>query len=814
MPDPSRERCLGRRWRGGGVHRTLRRAVFAGARCVLLVAPEVATAAERERQCWRGPTGGSALGGVGVAWEWCGMQAPLPAAEDGKVWLRTENGKYVQMMPDTRRKVLANQSTYVEQFCPHGLPLPEAHEDEIERAKVAAMKAEFMASEVERTAAVDVRLLANLQPVEAKVARFGAQSCALADAVALRAIPPLADSDLRNASNLKGAIAVVERGGNAFVDKALRVQAAGAVGVIVINTDDAPYVPLGNPAGGDEGVRIPVVCVRRREAPRFRNPANVTLEFGDVAAAAASGSNSGSAGGGVDGDTPEESESESESEYEDEGTAEVIPPDPTAVSFLVTVPEGQRAGSRMVVTAPDGRSVAIDVPQGAVAGQQLQINLPAAVAGAVQDDDGGSYDESDEYEGEGEYSDEYTDEELLDDEGDEDSEIELEGAGVGFSPQNERRVPEEEQDEATTTSRDEPADQHHAEAGEEPPAPLTFLVTLPAGVESGQQIRVQAPDGRSAVITVPEGVSAGQQLRVQLPPAAPEPAVRAEAGATPQSDVAPSSSTTPTPSIEPAARAPEPEPQPQATHAPATAPAPAPVPEPAADTGTTLAVVVPEGVSAGQQLRVQAPDGRQALITVPEGVQPGQQLRLTLPPATPTPRPQLQPAAAPPTQRDTPRPGVGWGKTQLAPSGTNAPRPADTASSSARDDRRYGDRVLSTDDPDAPERERQTDRDMASRSAVSSLPPAEAGKHWYRDTDGELRQLTVAQRRIAMGNLQVSPSPSPFPSLSLSLARSLPPSLPLPLVRSAMLSVALSLCHVLLLCLRVSGARYAGSLSG
>eukprot|EP01043_Picozoa_sp_COSAG02_P128306 COSAG02_NODE_65758_length_257_cov_0.651899_1_plen_35_part_10 len=30
------------------------------------------------------------------------------------------------------------------------------------------------------------------------------------------------------------------------------------------------------------------------------------------------------------------------------------------------------------------------------------------------------------------------------------AEIELEGAGVGFSPQNERRVPEEEQDEATT----------------------------------------------------------------------------------------------------------------------------------------------------------------------------------------------------------------------------------------------------------------------------------------------------------------------------------------------------------------------------
>ncbi len=736
------------------------------------------------------------------------MQAPLRAADEGKVWLRTETGKYVQMAPDTRRKVLANQASVVEQFCPHGLPLPEAHEDELERAKVAAMKAEFMASEVERTAAVAVRLVANLQPVEAKVARFGAQSCALPDAVALRAIPPLADSELRNAPNLNGAVAVVERGGNAFVDKALRVQAAGAVGMIVINTEDAPYVPLGSPAGGDEGVHIPVVCVQRREGARFRNPANVALEFGGPVDRGDSDSRP--AGDVADGDTSDES---SDPEHEDEGTAEVMPPDPTAVSFLVTVPEGQRPGSRMVVTAPDGRSVAIDVPVDAVAGQQLQVNLPAAIAGAMRDDDDESYDE---YEDEDEYTDEYTDEEELDEEedDDEDQENDLDGAGVGFSPKKDQRPSGREHDEVTpTTTDDTGADQSRPEAVDEQALPQTFLVTLPEGIESGQQIRVQAPDGRSAVITVPEGISAGQQLRVQLPPEkekllpadSPAEAETAEgtgAGAASQAGLpsSSSSSTTPLPSPGPAKsgaeevpspRAPEPEPQPQLAQ-PSSVPAPAPAPpqqplpptDSAADVGTTLAVVVPDGVTAGQQLRVQAPDGRQAMITVPDGVKPGQQLKLTLPPATPTPRPQPQPAATPTSAApsvngsgerqgtgagtDTPRQGqgVGWGKTQLAPPATNPPQPADAASSGGigrgTADADHASQVLSTNDPEVPElappspgaSQAHTAMNHAPRSTVSSLPPAEAGKHWYRDTDGELRQLTVAQRRIAMVNLQ------------------------------------------------------------
>ena len=74
---------------------------------------------------------------------------------------------------------------------------------------------------------------------------------------------------------------------------------------------------------------------------------------------------------------------------------------------------------------------------------------------------------------------------------------------------------------------------------------------------------------------------------------------------------------------------------------PAAAPAPAAAPDggeasslPAQDEAAapteagTLLVTVPEGVSAGMQLEIQAPDGRTLAVTVPEGVLPGQQLQV------------------------------------------------------------------------------------------------------------------------------------------------------------------------------------------
>jgi hypothetical protein len=52
---------------------------------------------------------------------------------------------------------------------------------------------------------------------------------------------------------------------------------------------------------------------------------------------------------------------------------------------------------------------------------------------------------------------------------------------------------------------------------------IQILVTLPAGVNPGQQIDVQAPDGRRVRLTVPAETVAGDQLQVQLP-ALPVPA--------------------------------------------------------------------------------------------------------------------------------------------------------------------------------------------------------------------------------------------------------------------------------------------------
>ena len=50
----------------------------------------------------------------------------------------------------------------------------------------------------------------------------------------------------------------------------------------------------------------------------------------------------------------------------------------------------------------------------------------------------------------------------------------------------------------------------------------------------------------------------------------------------------------------------------------------------AAAAATPLGIVVPPGVMPGQELRVEAPDGRILGVTIPRGVVPGQRLRVGL----------------------------------------------------------------------------------------------------------------------------------------------------------------------------------------
>ena len=655
------------------------------------------------------------------------MQPPLAAAGPGRVWLRTQDGNYVQMSAEARATVLRNQAASggggVEQVCPHGLPLPAAHEDEVERAKVAALKADFVAQEVQNTAAVPVRMTAAGESVRANIAQFGAQAARL-DAVALRTFPPLADAALQNVANLAGAIAVADRGSNAFVDKARRAQDAGAIGLVIVNSADGDeaYVPICSPDGGGDAIRIPVVCVKRSDGLRFRNPCAVTLEYGYMPAGYGSDEEASTqpAAGAADGAGSSAGDTST-------GTAELMAPDPEAVSFLVTVPDGQVGGSRMVVTAPDGRQVAIDVPAGVVSGQQLQVNLPAVRDHSDDDEDGDSlsYDEDD-------YSD-YTDEGEVDYSDDE------EGAGVGLSPSS-----TEGREEGRRRDGSKGDGLGGDDPGEDPEdPPLAFEVTVPTGVESGQQLRVQAPDGRSAVITVPAGVGSGQRIRVQLPPKPPaETALRqgeemnGEEAAAPPGQEGLQGGERPLQPRPPSAtdhvatgssKEAETAAPPEAAGA-GTAPT-SDKPDPAA---TMLTVVVPEGVVAGQQLRVQAPDGRHAMITVPTGVLPGQQLRLSLPAPAPDSS-SLSSAAA------------------EVEGGARTPTPDREAED------RHGERVGTS---------RASEADVESgigssiptsssgASRASELPPATPGKLWYRDTDGELRQLTPQQRRMAVANLR------------------------------------------------------------
>lgn len=77
--------------------------------------------------------------------------------------------------------------------------------------------------------------------------------------------PPRAEAELVNAGEMVGALALIYRGACPFTEKAMRAQAAGAVGVVFINSDDQETHPA-PPEGVDQGnaalsLTIPCVCI-------------------------------------------------------------------------------------------------------------------------------------------------------------------------------------------------------------------------------------------------------------------------------------------------------------------------------------------------------------------------------------------------------------------------------------------------------------------------------------------------------------------------------------------------------------------------
>ena len=99
--------------------------------------------------------------------------------------------------------------------------------------------------------------------ISAVVAAFGERVARLSNVPLIRAYPPLADAQLSNPHEIRGAIALIARGRVPFVEKARRAQVADAVGVIFINDTDEPYVALG--MDGDSDIVLPAVCVRRSD---------------------------------------------------------------------------------------------------------------------------------------------------------------------------------------------------------------------------------------------------------------------------------------------------------------------------------------------------------------------------------------------------------------------------------------------------------------------------------------------------------------------------------------------------------------------
>jgi hypothetical protein len=105
-------------------------------------------------------------------------------------------------------------------------------------------------------------------------AQFGSRKASIGHVAAVLCDPERADSELRNAEQLNQTVAVVKRGGNEFVEKAKRAQLAGALALIIINTENTVYMP----SGDDSAVTIPVVLVASEAgAALLQDGAHVTL---------------------------------------------------------------------------------------------------------------------------------------------------------------------------------------------------------------------------------------------------------------------------------------------------------------------------------------------------------------------------------------------------------------------------------------------------------------------------------------------------------------------------------------------------------
>lgn len=110
------------------------------------------------------------------------------------------------------------------------------------------------------------------------------------DVPIVKADPFQADTELCNEEELRGKIVLVQRGSSSgeacsFVAKALRVESAGAVAMVLVNTEDSMISP-GDSAREGGGVNIPVVGVRSGDLLYLSDPElseKVSLTFKPIA---------------------------------------------------------------------------------------------------------------------------------------------------------------------------------------------------------------------------------------------------------------------------------------------------------------------------------------------------------------------------------------------------------------------------------------------------------------------------------------------------------------------------------------------------
>ena len=97
---------------------------------------------------------------------------------------------------------------------------------------------------------------------------FGALSCDLAATPIVAVEPLLGNGVIANTGSLTNCVAVMRRGEISFVEKALKAQLRKAVALVVINTEDNPFVPDSGDLDTSD-IRIPVVCVRQSDGRRL-----------------------------------------------------------------------------------------------------------------------------------------------------------------------------------------------------------------------------------------------------------------------------------------------------------------------------------------------------------------------------------------------------------------------------------------------------------------------------------------------------------------------------------------------------------------